>query len=167
MEELIEELTKEFKDSISYEEQKEELTNRFKEVLIDTVKSFKNDNYTELEIENSIIRISKRWTNLEFEEKQSRLLVDTNFGTIMETSQRFYDTAISILLGNDVDINFKISEEIEKLEKLLKKVKPYNKERAKMLTSEGILDLKYIENPNTNIVSLRLGYIKSNNKEER
>lgn len=166
MEELIGKLTKEFKDSIPYEEQKEQLTIRFKDVLKDTVKSFKDDSYEESELQNIIIRISKKWTGLEFEEKQRRLFVDTNFGSIMEISQKAYDTAISVLLGNDVDIDFEISEEIEKLEELLKEVTPYNKEEAKRLVSEGILDLKFIENSNTDIVSLRLGHIKSNRKGE-
>ena len=51
---------------------------------------------------------------------------------------------------------------------LLEKVKKDNKEEAKLITSETILDLQFIEDPDTNVISLRLGNIIRNiNKEER
>lgn len=51
---------------------------------------------------------------------------------------------------------------------MLEKVKKENKEEAKLITSETILDLQFIEDPDTNAISLRLGnIIKNINKEER
>ena len=44
-----------------------------------------------------------------------------------------------------------------KLNIALKEVKDYNKQQAVWLVSEGILDLNFVKNPKTEIMSIRLG----------
>lgn len=166
MGDLIEELAKEFRNSIPDEVLGKKLAAKYITILNEIVKKFKEKNYEDSEIENSLKTISKEWINLELEEKQRRLMIDKNFGKIMEISYQVYNMAISVLTNKEIKRDFEIAEKIEELENLLKNVEPYNKEEAKTLVSEGILDLKFIENPNTHIVSLRLGHIKYSDKEE-
>ena len=67
-------------------------------------------------------------------------------------------------------MDFKTEEKIQQLKDLLKKVDPNNQEQAKRYVSEGVLDLKFIDNPSTEVVSLRIGHIKNmitNKGEER
>lgn len=163
--ELMEELAKEFKQSIPENIQREKLTGEYEKMLKQVVESFKNINCQDSEIEKTLIKIGKEWIDLDIEEKQRRLLRDENFQDIVRDSTRIYNIAISILEKEEVNIEFDISEKEKQLEEKLKNVKTFNKLEAEKLVSEAILDLKFIENPNTNIVSLRLGHIKYNIKE--
>ena len=156
MNELIEKFTDEFKESIRGNEQEKQLVEKFRYMIIDTVKTLEDNNYEKLEIKSSITRIANKWINLDYESKKKRLLGDSNFGKIMQISNK------------QKYIDFSISEKIEEIENLLEKVKKENKEEAKLITSETILDLQFIEDPDTNAISLRLGnIIKNINKEER
>lgn len=165
MEELIKELAKDFRSSISDEESGEKLEAEFINVLKEIEKSFENNNYKESRIREILRQITNEWTNLDVEEKQRRLSSDNNFTNIVKISQQAYEMAISILAGKKINLEFQIPQKIEELENMLEKVKTCNKEKAKKLVSEGILDLKFLENPNSDITSLRLGHIKYNEEE--
>lgn len=168
MNELIEKFTNEFKESIRGNEQEKQLVEKFRYMIIDTIKSLENNHYEKLEIKSSITRIANKWINLDYENKKKRLLGDSNFGKIMEISNQVYNLAIEVAINKKKYIDFSISEKIDELENLLEKVKKDNKEEAKLITSETILDLQFIEDPYTNAISLRLGnIIKNINKEER
>lgn len=164
MQNLIQTLTQDFKNSISDDELKEILTIEFKKMLEGTYEKLEEKNYDYDEIEDTLKKISKEWCSLSLEEKQSRLLKDKNFSEILEISKQAYDTAIHIMQGFEIKVAFNIEERETRLRELIKGVKPYNEERAKREVSEGLLDFNFIKNPNTDIVSLRLGHILRSRK---
>lgn len=166
MEELVNELVRSFEETITNEEEKEKLVKNFREMIIATIKSFKEDNYNDADIEERMKRISKRWIDLDEEEKRRRLLPANSLGKIMDISNEVYNIAVEKLIGNNVNVEFDISEKIDELENLLKEVESQNLEQAKQFVSEAILDLRFIEKPDTDILSLRLGHIKIDRKEE-
>lgn len=162
MENLIKKLTQDFRDSITDDELKESLTTEFKKMLEKIQKKFEGNNYNHSEIEIKLKKITEEWCNLELEEKQSRLFKDENFGEILQISEQAYQDAIRTLQGFETNMTFNVEEKEQRIKELLKKVKPYNEKAAKRYVSEGLLDLNFIKNPNTEIVSLRLGHIKRN-----
>ena len=102
---------------------------------------------------------------MQVKEKKSRLLHDESFYKIILISNEAFNKAKSILLSSAIEKDFDSSKKIHELEEALKNVKSYNKQKAIKLVSEGELDLRFIENPKTEIVSLRLGYIKNARRE--
>lgn len=159
MEKLIEKLAQDFKSSVSDDALKETLAIKFKNMIEGTYKKFEEKNYDYDEIEDTLKKISEEWCSLSLEEKQSRLLKDENFSEILEISKQAYNNAIHIMQGFEINVAFNIEERETRLRELIKGVKPYNEERANREVSEGLLDLNFIKNPNTDIVSLRLGHI--------
>lgn len=159
MEDLIEGLTEKFKNSCTDETLGERLASEFKKILEGIQEKFEQKNYDYSRIEKTLNDITEEWCNLSLEEKQSRLFRDENFGEILQISEQAYQDAIRQLQGFENDRTFNIEEKEQRLKDLLKEVKPYNERMAKRYVSEGLLDLNFIKNPNTDIVSLRLGHI--------
>ena len=165
MEKFIDKLVRDFDESVINEESREELTNEYRKNLEKIEKNLRNINYEDEKIENIMMGISKEWINLPVEEKKSRLLHDESFYKIILISNEAFNKAKSILLSSAIEKDFDSSKKIHELEEALKNVKSYNKQKAIKLVSEGELDLRFIENPKTEIVSLRLGYIKNARRE--
>ena len=131
-----------------------------------TYSAFKSKGYDEDNIRQILLRIHEEWINLDTEEKKRRLIVDRSFGEIMELSEQIYNMAIEILCNKREKTDYNKEKMIKRLNECLNNVKPYNKEMAKKYVSEAMLDLEFIYNPKTEILSLRLGRI-INNKEGR
>mgnify|MGYP000422376500 FL=1 len=99
------------------------------------------------------------------------MIEDKNLIRINEYSNQAYKDATKIVMGDSEAIEYDIDKRIDEINYLLEEVKEYNKDIAKKMVSEIILDLNFIKNPKTGITSLRLGhfirdYENANNKEE-
>lgn len=84
-------------------------------------------------------------------------VIDNNFEKIKEISNKVFVDARNILNGKKIEYN--LSDKVVEMEKLISKVEKHNKEQAEKLISEAILDMNFIDNPNTEICSLRLSNI--------
>ena len=162
MEQLIEELTENFKQSIPEGETK--LIDAFKEYLLKVNDDLKNSDSKfvlkdEESISNVLRRITERLVRSDLRSKKRELLIDENFEKLSMLSGLAKVMAEDILNGKESNIKFDINEKIEEMTSLLDLVEEYNKEQASWLVSEGTLDFKFVENPETNIVSLRLNRI--------
>ena len=63
----------------------------------------------------------------------------------------------TVILGIVVRVVSYVIKKPKELNELLKSVKAFNKQQAIWLVSEGILDLNFVKNPKTDIMSIRLG----------
>lgn len=160
--EIILELVARFKLSIPTNE--EELAKEFEEYLYSTVKNLENSTNKfvrkdKKSIEDVLKSVTDNLCNLDLELKKQELLFDNNFKKIGEISNTFFELAKFVFEGEEMNIEINAQEKIDEMEKLLSLVEPYNKEEAERLLSEAILDLKFIENPRSNISSIRLGHL--------
>lgn len=170
----ISELVKQFKESISQEES--ELVDKFKEYLQIAIMSIKNNkskfvNKDDESIKSVVTKMANDLICANMETKKRVLIEDKNLIRINEYSNQAYKDATKIVMGESEAIEYDTDERIDEVVNLLEKVKEYNKDIAKKMVSEIILDLNFIKNPKTGITSLRLGhfirdYENANNKEE-
>lgn len=162
MERLIEELTENFKNSIPIEE--EMLCQAFNKYLLMAVENLKNSDSKFISKDDESISkvlksIAERLTKGSLNYKKKELLRDENFEMLSIFSMSANQMAEEILKGKKVEVKFDIDKRIEEMTRLSKLVEEYNKEEATFLLSEGILDLKYVKDPQTDIISLRLGRV--------
>lgn len=167
---IIDKLVQKFDDVIPEEEK--ELTIKFREYLYKAIENLKKSDLKfvrkdKQSIESTLNRITNRFISFDLQEKQQELLIDDNFEEMKKISNTIYNIAKSIMEGNSQKVDFDIAEEKERLYTLFNLVKPYNIELAKRLVSETIVELNYISNPETDILSLRLGAIREESKREK
>ena len=95
---------------------------------------------------------------LPLEQKRQMLIKDESFETIRSISNNAFEMAQEAHAGkiNNID-ETKVDEMKKTLNESLKSVKAFNKQQAVWLVSEGILDLNFVKNPKTDIMSIRLG----------
>ena len=158
-ESLINKLVEEFKETIP--EGYENLTSLFKKNLYDYINFSRNNSYEFLSKKENIIRglnvFASKLISADIETKKRELEEDENFNKIRDISLEGYDAALNILNKKKVEKVTDINQKITKMKKLLNCVKDYNKNVAKELVSEGILDWNYLKNPDTETFSLRIG----------
>lgn len=157
----ISELVKKFKESISQEES--ELVDRFKEYLQIAIMSIKNNeskfiNKDDESIRSVVTKMANDLIYASLETKKRVLIEDKNLIRINEYSNQAYKDATKIVMGDSEAIEYDIDKRIDEINYLLEEVKEYNKDIAKKMVSEIILDLNFIKNPKTGITSLRLGH---------
>lgn len=159
MERLIEELTENFKNSIPVEE--ERLCQAFNKYLLRAIENLKNSDSKFISKDDESISkvlksIAERLTKGSLDYKKKELLRDKNFEMLSTFSMSANQMAEEILKGKKIEVKFDIDKRIEEMTRLSRLVEEYNKEEAALLLSEGILDLKYVKDPQTDIISLRL-----------
>ena len=94
---------------------------------------------------------------LPLEQKRQMLIRDESFETIRSISNNAFEMAQEAYTSKSDNIDeTKVDEMQKKLNELLKSVKAFNKQQAIWLVSEGILDLNFVKNPKTDIMSIRL-----------
>lgn len=172
-EKVVLKLVDKFKESIPRQEQ--HLVKEFEKYLYLVIKNRKNSNSKFLKsdkasIENCLENETKKMIDYSLEQKKQILIRDYNFEKIGQISEKLYHMAIDILEGKEISVDFQYDEKEEELNQLLKLVEKYNKEEAEILVSETLLDLNFVCNPKTEILSLRLAEIKRNisyEEEER
>lgn len=160
---LISELTEEFKKAIPENEQK--LIDEFEKYLYSTIETLEKSNSEFiLKDRDSITAVLRRIAQdlivIDLDSKKQKLLPDNSFWKISEISGQIYEDAQNILNNKGLIVEFDYTKEIDKMTKLLETVELHNKEQAKLLVSEAILDLEFIANPKTDILSLRLARLK-------
>lgn len=85
-------------------------------------------------------------------------VIDNNFEKIKKISNKVFIEARNIL--NEKKLEYSLSDKkVVEMEELVGKVERCNKEQAEKLLSEAILDMNFIDNPNTEVCSLRLSNI--------
>lgn len=168
--EVIEKLKKEFNESISYSDP--ELMKEFENYLNRTIKSIKEfqlggKKFDESSVKPVLESMANRIIAEDIQMKRKDLIKDVNFEKIRQISMKAFTVAQDVLKGKELEEELDIDGEMKKLETLLNSVEEYNKEQARNLVSEAILDLNFIANPNSEMVSLRLGEIIRLNKSEQ
>lgn len=167
--ELIVELSNKFRNTIPEDEDR--MTKEFENYLVVSIEELENSDNIFIEkdratIEAGVRAVAQYLIDADLKIKKQELLVDKNFEEIRKISSQIYNLAKEVLQGNSIVLEFEATKKIQELEKLLSAVEDYNKERAKQLVSETILDLNYISEPKTKISSLRLAHLRSNNIRE-
>lgn len=157
--ELISELKDEYKAYI--EEWDEKSLGEFEENLYLYIKKNKLS-----DISQDKESIEKRLRNVSFalikcylENESKNHITDSNFEKIVRISSEGYNIALSIINKENVNFNGNYKEKINEMIELLEKVKPYNREEAKRLVSDGILDWNFVNNSKTDTFSLRLWHL--------
>lgn len=168
------ELVKKFEESVPKEEA--ELVDTFKEYLQIAIMSIKNNeskfiNKDDESIRSVVTKMANDLIYASLETKKRVLIEDKNLIRIHEYSDQACKDATKIVTGDSEPIEYDVDERIDEINHLLEGVKEYNKDIAKKMVSETILDLNFIKNPKTGITSLRLShfirdYENANNKEE-
>ncbi len=174
LQEYILELTKKFSNIIPRGEQDAvNLVKEFKKYLenaVEIIKEMESPNVgKDVDSIKSILDITaSNFLESDINYLKHELLEDKAFEIIREKSLNLYDIAQKKADKKAIDTKLNIEEEEEKIINLLDEVKDYNKNEAKQLVSEAILDAKYITTKNCDITSLRLGqYIRYMSEEER
>ncbi len=110
----------------------------------------------------TIINIEKlKWNSRDMNSKLYYLKKDDSFDIISSISKKAYSLALKKLQDKSFLINKQEADnDINTMIKALDNVQSFNKEEAKRLVSEGILDLKFISDGNENIKSFRIGHLK-------
>ena len=146
-----------------------------KQQLSVAYKQYLFDNYADTlepdDILSQVIEIytrmeKKKWEKVPAEEKQRRIMIDTNFRKLVEISEIGFKHAQRklgfILSGQEYTPDItreQIISYIKQMKELASQVLPYNAREANMYLGEGILDFNYSGNLNENM-SLRTGRIK-------
>ena len=141
---------------------KEELIKAFREYLesnvqadleVDMGDQDRNEFVTEW-----LIKDAERIINMDIESKERKLFEDMSFFQLKHVSYFLYQKALSKI---DDPIITMSEEEYKEYRRVLNEyynnVKSFNKKEAKYLLSEALLDANYLFNPETNIMSIRLG----------
>ena len=116
-----------------------------------------------------IIGVAERIMDNNLDCIESELIKDYNFERLRMKSGNIFKIACEKLRGQNAEESIDVDKEIEQLNELLQKVEPFNYREAEKLLSEAILDARFIEDPNTNMESIRLHWererLKSESKE--
>lgn len=144
------------------EKDKEEVSSNYLKYLYSLYsdKKFNEEDYEK--VLGVLIDIEKsRWLNREKNAKLYYLKKDECFDIINEISKKSYALAIKCLNDGVATISKEeADQDIEKLRNCLDRVEEYNKDAAKELVSESMLDLEYASGM-VDITSLRLGHMRS------
>lgn len=163
---LVDELTNKFAKTISDDDnEKDELVKAFKVYLkksIDMANSSKYVNKSTEEIARFLNCKTEMFGAMDIIVKKQFLLRDTKLEEINRISKEIFDLASQKLSGKEINEKKNIEQEVETMKTLLNDVRPYNEKFAKKLISEAVLDLNFLDKPNTNVLSLRLYQLKSN-----
>ena len=126
--------------------------------------NLKKENYVNFNIndksdmESLLKYVTDDVIKLPLEKKRQMLIRDESFETIRSISNNAFEMAQEAYTSKSDNIDeTKVDEMQKKLNELLKSVKAFNKQQAIWLVSEGILDLNFVKNPKTDIMSIRLG----------
>lgn len=171
MEELIEILTKDFKDSVS--ESDEELIQAFKNMLLQSLEYIRKHPSENVKEKDKFERIyitssARRILELPLDGIKRELIKDENLESIRRISiGMIFKAACEKIHGETRKIDIDFDKEIKKMKGLLGQVKPYNQGEARILLSEAVLDANFIENPDTEIYSRRLYGEKQNLERQR
>lgn len=155
---ITEKLIEEFKNTIPNSEDEQELINAFEIYLYDLKKVIEEFNM-EIKDADKVFELSaKKIMKLSLENKKQKLIRDESFEKIQRISNKSFEMTQKMIRGKKLELENNELEKMKKeLEESLNNVRDFNKEQAQMLVSEGILDLMFVENPKTEITSLRLG----------
>ncbi|MBR6033970.1 MAG: hypothetical protein IKP28_04465 [Clostridia bacterium] len=162
MEQLKRKLIEDFKKTVPKDEEK--LISEYEkyiEAMIEDIKKSSDQEEMEASIEVAKI-MAGRLINADIDTKKRRLFRDENLSKLEATSMDAYRMAEQIVEGKKQIRKIskdEVDEKIKQMEELAKKVQPYNVEQARILLSEGIMDLRYITGEEKEIVSLRLGHV--------
>jgi len=157
MEEIINQLKKEFMESVKGQD--ERLPDAFEQYMHRAVSNLTKGktNIDNDSLERIIKRMGKELIDSSITWKKKTLITDESYDNILYISMKSYEVAQKIIRNEKVEEDIQVKEKIDKMKEYLKTVEEFNKAEARLLVSEGILDLKFIENPKTDITSLRLG----------
>lgn len=159
----IKELVTEFAKTIPNSENEKELIDSFEKYLYDLIETIQNDNtyIMEKNEENMkyILKYSTEVTKkLPLIQKKQKLIEDKNFEEIKKISLGAFRDVQKIISGEKIEKEEQELEEMRrKLKEHLNNVREFNKSQAQLLVSEGMLDIYFIENPKTELMSLRTG----------
>ncbi len=174
LEEFILELTEKFEQVIPKEDEDfEKLKTSFKKDLEESVQMIKESDseFARKDVKSikSILnRMANRYFEANIESIKYTLLEDEAFEEVKNISLKIFELAQKKAKGEDIEVNQDLDEEIEKIKQLLSEVKDYNKEEAKKLLSEAIVDKKFIRTKNADVMSLRLAdFLEYQSREER
>lgn len=172
--EWILKLTTEFKEKIPREDEDyEELAISFKKYLEDSVQIIMNSNdkfiSKEPEAIKSILnRTARRFSMFDIKAIKQTLLEDEAFDSLANKSLNIFQMAKRKAEKKSINVEYDTNYEIGEMKQLLLKVKDYNQDSARNLISEAIVDLKFIEKENSDVVSLRLGqFMREQDEKER
>ena len=87
--------------------------------------------------------------------------VDFNFQEFCNISANVFRAASNKMLGKSVNLDINVEPTKNRLSELFNNIDEENKQKANRIYSETLLDLNYLDNSATNILSLRLGQIYS------
>lgn len=170
---VIDELVKEFSESMENIDENQELVNSFESYLYSIVKIMENTDSKIVGEKNKetieeILKYCTRDTmELPLEQKKQKLLNDKSFEKIRTLSNDAFEMTQKVLKRELNEINKNEVENMKnKFKQLLENVREFNRSEATLLISEGILDLNFVENPKTEIMSIRLGRCLYNNVKE-
>lgn len=170
--EIIIKKTKEFEESVKYDKDALQLEEEYKKYLEYSVKRLisKDSRFPiddEELLEKILTDIAQELIDSPIEYKKQFLIKDQYMEKIRSISDTIFNIAIDIKQGKTTRIKIEHIKGIEeKLLLLLEQVQPWNYNEAQRLVSETILELGVIKNPDTDILSLRLGHIYGNKKRE-
>lgn len=164
-EELVNQLANEFKKSIPKTE--ETLTNNFITFLYSVINGFQERGETRGEIIRKISLFSRYIIKQDLDEKKRTIVVDDAFEKIRQISNSIFEIAKRVLNGENVNIEGDISKKTSEMSELLSSVKECNREQAETFVSEAIVDINYILNPQSGLMSIRIAHeIKRKAEEE-
>ena len=172
-ENIINEYMNNFEKSIPKDEpEKNELMVAFRRYLNILLEVILEGNIEQKNNKEEIIRkkidfVVNDLKNMDIISIKKELKMDEALEDIRTKSGTFFVLARSRLNGETIKEELNQEKEQHEMEELLKKVRPYNKKEAQQLVSEGILDLNYAINPNSDVTSLRLGHIINYQNAER
>ena len=164
---IIDKLVIKFSESLNEAFDKERLTETFEKYLYKQVETEEkiNQNFNighkidhKIDMEYLLNSVTDDVIKLQLEQKRQMLIKDESFETIRSISNNAFEMAQEAHAGkiNNID-ETKLDEMKKTLNESLKSVKAFNKQQAVWLVSEGILDLNFVKNPKTDIMSIRLG----------
>lgn len=160
---IIDKLVIKFSESLNEAFDKERLTETFEKYLYKQVEAEEkiNQNFNiddKSDMESLLKYVTDDVIKLPLEQKRQMLIKDESFETIRSISNNAFEMAQEAHAGkiNNID-ETKVDEMKKTLNESLKSVKAFNKQQAVWLVSEGILDLNFVKNPKTDIMSIRLG----------
>ena len=164
---IIDKLVIKFSESLNEAFDKERLTETFEKYLYKQVETEEkiNQNFNighkidhKIDMEYLLNSVTDDVIKLPLEQKRQMLIRDESFETIRSISNNAFEMAQEAYTSKSDNIDeTKVDEMQKKLNELLKSVKAFNKQQAIWLVSEGILDLNFVKNPKTDIMSIRLG----------
>ena len=160
---VIDKFVIKFSESTKDAFDKKRLTEAFEKYLYKQVEAEEkiNQNFNiddKSDMESFLKYVTDDVIKLPLEKKRQMLIRDESFETIRSISNNAFEMAQEAYTSKSDNIDeTKVDEMQKKLNELLKSVKAFNKQQAIWLVSEGILDLNFVKNPKTDIMSIRLG----------